>query len=66
MADLYKITDCSISTTMTNPLRGIVEIITPDLTIKFELTEVMAHSMCVVLERFLTQAGQPKPSKVGA
>jgi hypothetical protein len=51
---------------MTNPLRGIVEIITPDLTIKFELTEVMAHSMCVVLERFLTQAGQPKPSKVGA
>ena len=66
MADLHKITDCSISTTMTNPLRGILEITTPDLTIQFELSEVMAHSICVVHERFLTQARQPKPSKVGA
>ena len=47
MADLHKITDFSISTTMTNPLRGIVEIETPESAIKFELSEEVARSNCV-------------------
>jgi len=55
MADLHKITDFSISTTMTNPLRGIVEIETPESAIKFDLSEEVARSICVALERFLTQ-----------
>jgi hypothetical protein len=63
VADIHKITDFSISTTMTNPLRGIVEIETPETVIKFELSEGIAHSVCVLLERFLTQERQPKASK---
>ena len=60
MADLHKITDFSISTTLTNPLRGIVEIETPESVIKFDLSEAIAHSICVALEHFLTQERQPK------
>ena len=63
MADLHKITGVSISTTTTNPPRGIVEIETPESVIKFELSEGIAHSICVVLERFLTQQRQPKAGR---
>jgi hypothetical protein len=48
---------------MTNPLRGIVEIETAESVIKFELSEGIAHSICVVLERFLTQERQPKAGR---
>lgn len=65
MADLHKITGVSISTTMTNPPRGIVEIETPESVLKFELSEGIAHSICVALERYLTQERQPKAGKAG-
>jgi hypothetical protein len=45
----------SISTRSTAPLRGIIEIDTMDVTIRFELNEEMAHQICADLERFLTQ-----------
>jgi hypothetical protein len=55
MDDVHKITDVSVSTVSTTPLRGTIEIDTPDSTIKFELNEDIAHSICSRLEHFLTQ-----------
>ena len=55
MGDVNRIADVRISTTSTNPLRGIVEIGTADSTIRFELNEDVAHSICSSLEHFLTQ-----------
>jgi len=49
------ITDVSVSTSSTNPLRGLVAVGTPDSTITFEMNEEIAHRLCTVLERFLTQ-----------
>jgi len=55
MDEARKITDVSVSTTSTNPLRAIVEIESADSTITFELTEDIAHRICTGLDRFLTQ-----------
>ena len=60
MDDAYKITDVSVSIISTTPLRGTIEIDTPDSTIKFELNEDIAHSICSRLEHFLTQEQQRK------
>jgi hypothetical protein len=55
IGDAREITDVTISTTSTNPLRTIVEIETAHSTITFELNEDMAHRICTGLERALTQ-----------
>ena len=55
MRDAHKITAISISTRSMEPLRGVVAIDTADSTVKFELTEDIAHSICTHLEHFLTQ-----------
>ena len=55
MNDADKITDVSVSTISTTPLRGTIAIDTPNSTIKFELNEDVAHSICTWLEHFLTQ-----------
>jgi hypothetical protein len=55
MRDLRKITNFSISTVSTEPLRGIVEIDTFDSAMKFELNEDTALNICTDLEHFLTQ-----------
>ena len=60
MDDAHKITDVSVSTISTTPLRGTIEIDTPDSTIKFELNEDIALSICTRLEHFLTQDQQRK------
>jgi len=60
MDDAHKITDVSVSTISTTPLRGTIEIDTPDSTIKFELNEDIAHSICSRLEHFLTQEPRRK------
>jgi hypothetical protein len=60
MDDAHKITDVSVSTISTTPLRGTIEIDTPDSTIKFELNEDIALSICTRLEHFLTQEQQRK------
>jgi hypothetical protein len=60
MDDAHKITEVSVSTISTYPLRGTIAIDTPDATIKFELNEDIAHSMCTWLEHFLTQEQQRK------
>jgi hypothetical protein len=44
----------------TTPLRGTIAIDTPDCTIKFELNEDIALSICTWLEHFLTQEQQRK------
>jgi hypothetical protein len=58
MDDAHKITDVSVSTISTTPLRGTLEIDTPGSTIKFELNEDVALSICTWLEHFLTQEQQ--------
>ena len=58
MTDVHKIARFSISAHSTNPPRGIVEIDTANSTIRFELNEDVAHSLCTDLERFLTQVPQ--------
>ena len=58
MRGLRKITNFSISTVSTEPLRGIVEIDTFDSAVKFELSEDTALNICADLEHFLTQ-GSP-------
>ena len=63
MTDVHKITRLSISTHSTNPPRGIVEIDTANSTMKFELDEDTAHSLCTDLERFLTQVPQRSRSR---
>jgi hypothetical protein len=55
MRDVPKIVEIAIATVSTDPLRGIVEIGTGVSTTKYELDEDMAHSICTVLEHFLTQ-----------
>jgi hypothetical protein len=60
MDDAHKVTDVSVSTISTSPLRGTIEIDTPDSTIRFELDEDIAHSICTRLEHFLTQEQQRK------
>ena len=60
MDDAHKITDVSVSTISTTPLRGTIAIDTPNSTIKFELNEDVAHSICTWLEHFLTQEQQRK------
>jgi hypothetical protein len=55
-----KITDVTVSTIATGPLRGLIEIHSGDLTFKFELNEDSAHAVCAELEHFLTQ----RPCKV--
>ena len=58
MTDVHKISRLSVSTHSTNPPRGIMEIDTPNSTIRFELNEDVAHNLCTDLERFLTQVPQ--------
>jgi hypothetical protein len=60
MDHAYKITDVSVSTISTTPLRGTIVIDTPDSTFKFELNEDIAHSICSRLEHFLTQEQRRK------
>ena len=62
MTDVHKIARLSISTYSIDPPRGIVEIDTAKSTMRFELDEDIAHSLCTDLERFLTQAPQRKRS----
>ena len=58
MPGLRKISDFSISTVSTEPLRGIIEIDTFGSAVKFELSEDTALNICADLEHFLTQ-GNP-------
>jgi hypothetical protein len=54
-SDVHKITDITISTVSTEPLTGILEVDAGDRTVKFEITEQLAHLICTDLERFLTR-----------
>jgi hypothetical protein len=55
MSAINKIASFSISTSSVEPARGIVEIVTTNVTHLFELDEEMAHRLCADLDRFLTQ-----------
>jgi len=59
MHDIRNLTRLSVSTNSTDPLRGVVEIDAAGLSMKFGLTEELAHRICTELERFLTQAHPP-------
>jgi hypothetical protein len=54
MSDLHKITDVTISTVSKEPLTGILQVDAGDAVVKFEITEDLAHKICIDLERFLT------------
>jgi hypothetical protein len=55
MSDIPKITDVIVSTKTTEPLTGIIQVVTTDAEIKFEITEDLAHKICNDLDRFLTR-----------
>jgi hypothetical protein len=55
MSDIQKITDVIVLTKATEPLTGIIHVVTTDTEIKFEIAEDMAHKPCTDLERFLTR-----------
>lgn len=55
MPHLSRITEINVSTKSTEPLTGIVELCTTDEEFKLEITEEMAHKICMDLERFLTR-----------
>ncbi|MCA6107313.1 hypothetical protein [Bradyrhizobium cenepequi] len=60
----YKIAAFSVTTNCTEPLRGIVEIEMAGTTLRFELNEELAHSLCSDLDHFLTEAQQRAFDKV--
>ena len=60
MQDTQGIADILVSTKSTDPLCAIVAICTAGSVMKFELNEEMAHSLCVNLDRFLTQGQRQK------
>ena len=51
-----KIAAFSVTTNCAEPLRGIVEIDVAGTTLRFELNEDLAHSLCGDLDHFLAQA----------
>ncbi|WP_454618764.1 hypothetical protein [Bradyrhizobium cenepequi] len=53
-----KIAAFSVTTNCAEPLRGIVEIDMAGTTLRFELNEDLAHSLCSDLDHFLAQAQQ--------
>ncbi|MGX9424653.1 MULTISPECIES: hypothetical protein [Bradyrhizobium] len=55
---VHKIAAFSVTTNCAEPLRGIVEIDMAGKTLRFELNEHVAHSLCSDLDHFLTQAEQ--------
>jgi hypothetical protein len=55
MTDLQKATEVSVLTRSTEPLTGIIQVNTADAEIEFEITEDIAHKICIDLERFLTR-----------
>ena len=55
MNDVLKITEVTVLTRSTEPLTGIVRVVTGDAEMKFEITEDLAHKICSDLERFLTR-----------
>lgn len=55
MTDFDRITEIAVSTKSTEPLTAIVRLRTTETEIKFELTEEMAHKICLDIERFLTR-----------
>jgi hypothetical protein len=57
MTDPQKATEVSVLTTSTEPLTGIVQVNTAEAEIEFEITEDIAHKICIDLERFLTDDG---------
>ena len=66
MHDPRKITNFSISTVSTEPLRGIVEIDTFDSTVKFELSEDTALKIDQEVKRFVTDAYKRAPELLSA
>lgn len=59
-AGIPRIAGVAISTTSTEPLRGIVTIDAAGSVVEFELDAEIAHGICTRLERFLTQAREQK------
>lgn len=55
MSEARRIIEVRIFTKSSNPLTGVVQVITPEAETKFEITEDQAHILCTDLERFLTR-----------
>jgi hypothetical protein len=64
MSSVHKIAAFSVTTNCAEPLRGIVEIDMAGTTLRFELDEDLAHSLCSDLDHFLTQAQQRAFDKI--
>jgi hypothetical protein len=55
MSSAQKITEVVVSTKSAEPFAGIIQVVTIDAEIKFEITEDLAHKLCTDLDRLLTQ-----------
>jgi hypothetical protein len=55
MSSVRTITEGVVSTKSTEPFAGIIQLVTIDAEIKFEITEHLAHKLCTDLDRLLTQ-----------
>ena len=55
MSSVQKIIEVVISTKSTEPFAGIIQVVTVDAEIKFEITEDLAHKLCTDLDRLLTR-----------
>jgi hypothetical protein len=61
---VHKIAAFSVTTNCAEPLRGIVEIDMAGKTLRFQLDEDLAHSLCSDLDHFLTLAQQRAFAKI--
>ena len=55
MSDAARITEISVTRKSTQPPRAVLQVFTQRASLEFELTEELAHQICIKLERFLTR-----------
>ena len=68
MSDKHRLTEVVVSTNSTKPLTGTVQLGAAKAEMEFEITENLAHRICIELERFLNEGVccSPMPSAPGA
>jgi hypothetical protein len=55
MNDKHRLTEVVVSTNSTEPRTGTVQLRAAKAEMEFEITEDLAHRICIELERFLTR-----------
>lgn len=63
MTDIFRLTEFSVIAQSTEPLRGVITLVSGGAILRLQLTEDLAHQMCRGLERFLTQSQRPPAAR---